>query len=678
MRRHGHYAAIVVLGLAGIQSASAQEASRTVWVAPRGDDAAPGTAERPLATLARARDVARERHRELGARSTVDIVLRGGRFELERTLELGPEDSCTTWRSADGELATISGARECADARGPEADRLRERLATEVARVARIATLPPAADKRQLFVGDERRLPVTLPRGGGFFRIAELPDRKPDTPWHDGQTRFVAAAGDLDAWLGLAGEAEVVAYHLWIESRLPVRAFDPATRMVELAKRSTFRLSDDHGPGGARYRVENVLAKLEQPGEWATLGEFVAYVPDPARDRDGKVRAPVLRRLVELTGDLDARRFVEDVEFVGLAFEHTLAESPPNGWPSSDVAGPPQAAVTAPGAIAFRGARRSALRRCRLQHLGSYAIELGAGSQENVIERCELSDLGAGGVKIGETALAKDDAHVVKRNTLVDSHLHDGGELFPSAVGVLVLHASENVIVHCEVDHFFYTGLSIGWSWGYGESGAFGNVIEKNHVHDIGRGLLSDMGGIYTLGVSPGTVIRGNVFHDVESYGYGGWGIYFDEGTTGVVAERNVVWGCKSNGFHQHYGRDNVVRNNVFAFAREAQIARTRAEPHRSFTFEENVVVWNSGELCSGNWEGDGFAFDSNVYWDVRGGFSLDERRARGLDVHSLAADPRFVDAAAHDFRLAADSPARALGIESIDASDVGPRPEAR
>ena len=145
----------------------------------------------------------------------------------------------------------------------------------------------------------------------------------------------------------------------------------------------------------------------------------------------------------------------------------------------------------------------------------------------------------------------------------------------------------------------------MGWTWGYGPNQSKGNVIEYNHIHDIGKEMLSDMGGIYTLGIQPGTRIRNNLIHDISSFTYGGWGIYPDEGSSEMLIENNIVYDCKSAGFHQHYGRENVIRNNIWAFNRENQLMRTRAEPHISFTFERNIVYFDQGRLLGSNWSGD-------------------------------------------------------------------------
>jgi hypothetical protein len=72
--------------------------------------------------------------------------------------------------------------------------------------------------------------------------------------------------------------------------------------------------------------------------------------------------------------------------------------------------------------------------------------------------------------------------------------------------------------------------------------------------------------------------------------------------------------------------------------------------------------------------------FDHNLYRHEGGGeirfgkLSWDEWRARGMDAHSLIADPLFVDPAHDDFRLKPDSPALKLGFEPLDLSKVGPR----
>jgi hypothetical protein len=211
------------------------------------------------------------------------------------------------------------------------------------------------------------------------------------------------------------------------------------------------------------------------------------------------------------------------------------------------------------------------------------------------------------------------------------------------------------------------------------------------------------MGGIYTLGVSPGTTVRNNLIHDVDANQYGGWGIYHDEGSTHLLVENNVVYNTKFAPFNIHYAREVTVRNNIFALGRLEQLSRGRNEPHKSVFFERNIVFWREGKLYSQNWKDVPYEFhinpthtakhglakmtstfecDWNLYFNPTlkldevkfAGATWAEWHKRGKDLHSQYADPRFVDVDRADFRLQPDSPAWALGFQPIDLSQVGPR----
>ncbi len=267
-----------------------------------------------------------------------------------------------------------------------------------------------------------------------------------------------------------------------------------------------------------------------------------------------------------------------------------------------------------------------------------------------------------------------------------DCHLHDLGETYHSAVGLLFMHADHCRLVHNHVHHLRYSAVSIGWVWGYGPSVSVGNLVEGNDLHDIGMGVLSDMGGVYHLGDGTGTVVRHNRIYNVDSWGYGGWGLYTDEGSRFVLFEDNLVYRTKCASFHQHYGRENILRNNILAFAKEDQLQRTRKEKHLSYTFERNIVYWDPGQNLlgkqPGNWDDDQYAFDRNCYWQSGGGefrfakWSFADWQKRGKDVNSIIADPGFVDAAKGDFRLKPDSPALKTGFKPFDLTTFGVRPE--
>lgn len=584
-------------------------------------------------------DLAAVRDSVRGKKATV--TLRGGVYFLAAPLQFKAEDSDTTWKAAAGEPVVISGGRPIGGWKKTD-------------RGLWTAQVPDGLRFNQLFIDGKRRIRARTPNEGEFFRVD-------GSLTEDKATRLKYAEGDIQPDWAARGDVEVVALQKWAEIRMPITAVDAATRTATLAG-ACFKWIIEKN---ARYWIENSPELLDAPGEWHLdkKSGVLTYKPLEGEDPLQAVAiAPAMEQLVRIDG-------ARNLRFEGITFSHADWSIGPKGYSDS------QAAIDYPGAVWAQSAVGCAFERCVVSHVGGYGIDLSRGCQENRIVRCEVTDTGAGGIRIGETSIRKNDADKTLKNVVTDNHIHDIGRVFPAGVAVWVGHSAKNLLAHNHIHDTYYSAFSIGWSWGYGPSGAQENVIEYNLVHDIGRRMLADMGGVYTLGTCTGTVIRNNVFRDIWSSTYGGWAIYFDEGSTGVLAENNLAYRCKSNGFHQHYGKDNTLRNNVFALNQEAQIARTRKEDHFTLLFERNIVYWTEGKLLSGNWDGDKFRWERNLFWNPAGTKGLPEKwKEAGLDKDSLVADPLFVNPDKGDFTLKPDSPALKLGFQPIDLSKVGPR----
>jgi hypothetical protein len=69
------------------------------------------------------------------------------------------------------------------------------------------------------------------------------------------------------------------------------------------------------------------------------------------------------------------------------------------------------------------------------------------------------------------------------------------------------------------------------------------------------------------LGVQPNSTVRGNLVHDSHPYFMYGHGIYLDEGASGITIEQNWVHSTYAASYLQHYGVNNTVRSNVWAWA---------------------------------------------------------------------------------------------------------------
>ena len=461
-------------------------------------------------------------------------------------------------------------------------------------------------------------------------------------------------------------------YHNWDNTRNRVYSFDSKTStafVVGTAAKSYNRIDTK-----SRYTLENFKAALDTCGEWfLDRSGYLYYMPLPGETIDKfDVTAPVTDRFITINGDEATGKKVENIRFENLSFQFTGYKMPFAGHQQAQAAFPIEAVVMADFA------RKIQFVNCEIAHAGTNAIWFRKACNDCSVEHCYIHDLGAGGVKIGDLSIPVNLDHLTRNITVDNNIIRSGGFVFPCAVGVILFNASDSRITHNEIADFRYSGVSVGWVWGYAFSPSKRNTVAFNHIHHLGWGELCDMGGVYCLGSSEGTTINSNLIHHVFSFDYGGWGLYTDEGSTGIVLENNLVYNCKIAGFHQHYGKENVIRNNIFYNQVKNQLQASRVEDHLSFSFSNNIVCYNSGNLVTDTWIKVKIKSDYNCYWDTRSKdirfskLTFTEWQKRGNDLHSIIADPGFVNPAQFDFHVKNSSLMRKIGFKPFDYSQAG------
>jgi hypothetical protein len=577
----------ILLFMAALTAIGAEP--RPLYVATDGNDrwsghlAAPNAdrTDGPLASLTAARDALR-RAREAGDPGPFTVLVRGGVYRLESPFILEPLDSGTgeapvVFAAYPNEHPIFSGGRVITGFH--QNGSLWE------------ATIPQVKAGqwyfRQLFVNGQRRQLARSPNSG-YHRIAALlpgppsPNAKPVA-----RDKFVFAPGDLKPYARLS-DVHVVLMHSWETSIHPLKSVDLASNTVCFAAPLKEWWTIGYWETAQRYYVENALELLDQPGEWYLNREtgVLSYWPMPGERLDKtEIVAPALTDLVRFAGNPDQGRFVQYVTIKGLAFQHSDWILDPKGNSST------QAAVEVPAAVTADGALHCNFEDCEVSRIGTYGVWFRRGCKDCRIQRNRLFDLGAGGIRVGEANMPPTDVTETSRTLVDNNHIFDGGHVFAAGIGIWLAQSSSNRISHNDIHDLLYSGMSIGWNWGLEKNRTHDNIIEFNHVHNLGHGVLSDAGLIYCLGVSPGCIIRNNVFHDMWPYSEPafGWGIYLDAQCGNYLVENNLVYNTLSGGLmYNNGGHEHVIRNNIFALS--ANHALWPYSEKRPSTFKHNII----------------------------------------------------------------------------------------
>ena len=564
-------------------------AAAQVYVSPRGSDAQPGTAAKPVLTLQHALRLSR-------ASGDAPILLRGGTYRMRAPLVLTSADSGTAGHdlliaAAPGGHPVLSGAL-----------RITEWKQVNPAKNLWAAPVPlSVANSRQLYVNGVRafrtrgRVPVALTETPAGYIAAN------DTMAHwknPSDIEFVYTGGNdiwsehsegLGAWTQPACPVQSIA---GTEITMAQPCWDNSTRRVMLP--SGARTANLVGPmsvGRQPAFVENAFELLGTPGQWYLdrPAHRVYYVPRPGENlATADVEMPVLQTLVEASGT--AADPIHNIVFRGIQFSYAtwLGPSGPNGFSeiqaNYQVTGPdgysrqalchlvpngtcPFGAWTpAPGNLEFHYAHHIQFLNDDFVHLGAAGLSLGDGSQYDVVQGCLFADISGNGLDLGgvDQPLAP-IAAFTSGNRILDNLFRDVGAEYRGGIPIVVGYARDTMIAHNEIDHIPYAAISLGWGgWpdkihqaGQANNSAE-NIVRDNRIHDLML-VLADGGGIYTQGLTgpnlaAGEQITGNVIYDQFSSGHA---IYTDNGSSMITIRGNVIfytnmdnWGSRHHDYY--------------------------------------------------------------------------------------------------------------------------------
>lgn len=346
------------------------------------------------------------------------------------------------------------------------------------------------------------------------------------------------------------------------------------------------------------YFVEGYQAALDTPGEWLNVNDDIRYFKlesQEAADLQGIV--PKANNLIVIKGEPD--KPMSHITFENINFAHSNLVLKNNRWD------PVQAAATLPATIQIDYANKIQFKGCSFQHIGQFAIWMEKAVTNSGIYHSYFSDLGAGAIKIGSTCRELEPVDSVsKSNQIKNNIIHSGGRKLPCAAAVWIGNSSNNVVTQNDIGDFYYSGISVGWTLGYAKNNAHENEISYNEVQYIGGSVMSDLAGIYTMGVSPGTKIHNNVVHDISGSKLG-YGIYLDEGSSDIIVMDNLVVRTTQGGFMFHYGQNNQIRNNMFTMGLKDQlylenqsaIKTPSGTKTSSFNYSNNLIYYETGLL---------------------------------------------------------------------------------
>ncbi len=557
-----------------------------LWVSTEGNDAWPGTREKPFLTLQRARDAVRALPGNAFKDQDVYVYIEEGTYRLEEPLYLEGIDSGrhghdVVYSAAPGRDPTLSGAIQVKNwsLHDPGLGIYRASVGSH--------------RSRQLYVNGNRAVRAqTTPYPAGF-----LPS------WLGGGIEYILTGLNPAAWLDPVGwqnvqEIEAVIVTQWKMMRVPLSQVMPSSLISGLitlqepawSNANVYLDATTMLPGEWSFWqvtwFENAYQFLTEPGQWYLdpSAGYLYYIPLPGENiQTADVELPILETLIVGQGTLE--RPLHHIRFEGLTFAYStwLGSSSTDGYVSdqsgqllvgsghpTNIIGHDQHVVPTPGNLSFTFASNISFKGNIFQHLGAVGLQWGPGSQNNTIFGNLFTDISSSAIELGGATMLDahptDAAYLLKNNFISNNLIRSVAREYVDAAGVFVGFTQRTEISHNTIVDVPWSGIAIGWGWGLLDVGSFpglphafsgewgmfdtptpnsGCKLLYNRMHSF-LNILWDGGAIYTTGQqgpspSEGLLIEGNVASGKRPAG-GGNTFYTDGGSRYINVLSNASY----------------------------------------------------------------------------------------------------------------------------------------
>lgn len=471
-------------------SENTQSSVTEIHVAIDGDDASSGSSAQPVQTLHRAAELVRA-NRDSSPQLPIQVVVHEGEYLLDSTLALTEADSGTTnagvvYRPATGARVTLSGAIK-PERLGLAADFDNYVGLSPIAAKSVVAYALPASHDDAWAIharGENHGLEpceFELFASGKVFQRASVPTEG----WNSNRD---------DNPIYLLGQKQL-GENVWLHG-FPNNDYQDEFLSLDSTQSHQWR-------EGSRYRLENVLSALDQPGEWYLDCKNQRLLWWPDGTEEASLRVSNLETLVSLYD-------VDKVRFEGFTLEGARVQ-----------------------AVEFAGGYECELQDCVIRCIGNVGVNVFHG-QGHTIANCEIQATGSSGIRVeggnrdeklsadhlcfGNVLFGNATKHIA-RHAAISVHglgvTVSENEIYSQPDWAISLCGDSHTVQQNHIHHVCTQTSDSGAIYLSQDSTYADNLITLNHIHHVGGFDSKNVFGVYLDDQISNTQVSANWIHDV-------------------------------------------------------------------------------------------------------------------------------------------------------------------